>query len=380
MSSEVAEQAPAPTEVPSISAHELADRLAAGETITVLDVRTDADWGVRALAAIVKHVPAAEVLADVPGAARELRDPVAVVCARGLTAQPVVQALRDAGVQVVGLENGLRGWIGVLQPRELDLGVDGLAAWQIQRPGRGCLSYLLAGDGSALVVDPAPDAGAYVALAERIGARITDVFDTHLHADHLSGARELARRTGAALRLPAAALERGVAYAGAVQPLHDGQELALGSLTLRAVALPGHTTDMTGLLLAGRVLVGGDSLFADGIARPDLQKGDPAGAAKMARRLHRTIHERVLTLGGDVVLLPCHTHPVVLSEPVAPRLREVRAAVAELAIEDPDEFAHELLAGMPPRPENYEAIIAANAGEQAQDPELESGGNSCAAG
>src|SRR5439155_19801346 len=106
-------------------------------------------------------------------------------------------------------------------------------------------------------------------------ARITDVFDTHLHADHLSGARALAAATGATLRLPAAAVERGVAYA--VTPVADGDELDLGGIPVRALALPGHTSDMTGLLVAGRVLVAGDSLFADGIARPDLQRGDAAG-------------------------------------------------------------------------------------------------------
>ena len=85
----------------------------------------------------------------------------------------------------------MRGWIKVLQSRPVDIGVDGLVVRQVQRPARGCLSYLLASDGHALVVDPAPDAAFYVALAQELGARITDVLDTHLHADHLSGARML---------------------------------------------------------------------------------------------------------------------------------------------------------------------------------------------
>ena len=93
---------------------------------------------------------------------------------------------------------------------------------------------------------------------------------------------------------------------------------------VRALALPGHTSDMTGLLVAGRALVGGDSLFADGIARPDLQQGDPEGARAMARTLHATLHDRILALGDDVVLLPCHTHPGVNAAAIAPRLAEVR--------------------------------------------------------
>ena len=81
----------------------------------------------------------------------------------------------------------------------------GLEVRQVQRPGRGCLSYVLATGGHALVVDPAPDADFYVALAQGLGARIDTVVDTHLHADHLSGARALAHATGATLRLPAGA-------------------------------------------------------------------------------------------------------------------------------------------------------------------------------
>ena len=89
----------------------------------------------------------------------------------------------------------------------------------------------------------------------------------------------------------------------------------------------------------------------------------------------------VLALGDDVVLLPVpgHTHPGVRPDAVASRLGDVRVAVPELAIDDPNEFAARLLSEMPPRPANYEAIIAVNAGAHPFDPELEMGGNSCSA-
>jgi glyoxylase-like metal-dependent hydrolase (beta-lactamase superfamily II) len=208
-----------------------------------------------------------------------------------------------------------------------------------------------------------------------LGATVTDVVDTHLHADHLSGARVLAEQTAARLRLPAPALERGVAYD--VMALHDGDTFTIGDVTVRALALPGHTTDMTGLVIADRALLSGDSLFADGIARPDLQLGDREGARAMGRSLYATLHDRVLTLGDDVVLLPGHTHPGVNTAAVAPRLAAVRTAVPELQIDDPAEFAEILLAAMPPRPANYETVIAVNAGTHPFDPELETGGNSC---
>ena len=362
----------------TIPASLLADRVAAGRPVTVLDVRDDASWGIEGPQVRQLHVPARRALSDPAGIARGLAGPVAVVCNRGVSARPVARALRDHGVDARALEEGMRGWISALQARRVRLDLEGVVVLQIQRPGRGCLSYLVAAGPRALVVDPAPDAGFYDALAADLGAGVTDVVDTHLHADHLSGARALAERTGATLRLPAPALDRGVVYAERVEPLRDGDAIELGGVTLRALALPGHTTDMTGLQIEGLVLMSGDSLFADGVARPDLQHGDPQGARAMARTLHATLHERVLALGDDVVLLPGHTHPGVNAEAIAPTLGDVRAAVGELAIADARAFAESLVADMPPRPANYEAVIAVNAGARPFDAALETGGNSCA--
>lgn len=360
-----------------ISPAALAERVLAGDAVTLLDVREDASWTIEAPAVASLHVPAPAALADPAALARDLDGPVVVVCNKGITAERVAQALAAAGADATVLAGGMRGWIGLLRAVRVELDVPGLEIRQIQRPGRGCLSYLVAAGDRALVVDPAPDTDAYLALADEMGVRIAAVVDTHLHADHLSGARELARRAAARLYLPAPALDRGVTYAGEVLPLVDGDALDLGGIPIRAIALPGHTTDMTGLLVGERALIGGDSLFVDGIARPDLQQGDPDGARAMARMLHRTLHERVLSLADDVVLLPGHTHPGLHSEAIAATLGDVRRAVPELAIDDPAAFAEELLADMPPRPANYESVIAVNAGQHPYDPDLEAGGNSC---
>ena len=86
----------------------------------------------------------------------------------------------------------------------------------------------------------------------------------------------------AVLHLSAAALARGVRYAAEVVPVRDGDDLTLGDASVRVVALPGHTSDMTGLMIGDGALIGGDSLFADGVARPDLENGDEGASVGRA--------------------------------------------------------------------------------------------------
>lgn len=364
------------TQAVSIEASELARRLAAGERVTVLDVRPDAEEAVAGEGVTTKRVDPESALADPRGLARELEGPVVVACNRGIKAQPVAAALREAGADALVLAGGLRAWLATLQARPVELGLPGLELRQIQRPGRGCLSYLLAGDGRALVVDPAPEVDFYPAQARELGVEIGWVFDTHLHADHISGARALADATGAELLLPAASLERGVAYAERVTPVEDGWRLELGGHELRALALPGHTTDMTGLLVADRALLSGDSLFAEGVARPDLERRDRDGARAMAGTLHETL-QRILALPGETILLPGHDRAGVRGGAVAPTLAEVRRAVPELAFER-ERFVAAAADDLPPRPANFMDVIAVNSGLRPADPELEQGDNSCA--
>lgn len=361
-----------------ISPAQLADAALAGSAPPLLDVRADPDGTIDGPGIEVRQLDPDAALAQAGGLAVELPAGTVVVCARGKTAARVAAAVNAEGGDAAVLDGGMRGWLDLLRAVEVANDVPGLELLQVQRPGRGCLSYVLVAGGEALVVDPAPDAGFYADLAAARGARVTAVVDTHLHADHISGARELAAATGASLRMPRASLDRGVELAAQVDPIADGDRLSLGGVELRVLALPGHTTDMTGLVAGERLLIGGDSLFAEGIARPDLERGDAEGAAAMARLLHATLHRRVLALGDDAVLLPGHDSPLLRAGAVAPTLAEVRARVPELGLADPDEFARAILAGMPPRPANYVEIIDVNAGRRPADPDLESGGNSCA--
>jgi hydroxyacylglutathione hydrolase len=158
------------------------------------------------------------------------------------------------------------------------------------------------GDGGALVVDPARDPRPYLAALGRRGLTPRVVVETHLHADFVSGGRELVA-AGAALLAPA-----GAQLDHPHRPLADGDEVDLGGLTLRVIATPGHTPEhLAYLLVDGRrpiALFSGGTLMAGGVARPDLVSADQT--EPLARAAHRSIRERLLTLPDDLPVLPTH--------------------------------------------------------------------------
>jgi glyoxylase-like metal-dependent hydrolase (beta-lactamase superfamily II)/rhodanese-related sulfurtransferase len=352
-----------------------------GANIVVLDVRARpafATWHLPESGTRLVNVPEAEVSAAVLAGVPE-GTAVRVICDAGNASLRAAGVLDQLGADVRSVRTGMIGWSRVLQLDDVPL-PGPVSVVQFRREARGCLSYLVLAAGEALVVDPAPGVQPYLSAASARGVRIRRVLDTHVHADHLSGARELARLCGASLHLSHQALARGVRYASEVEPVGDGDALALGSEAVRVVALPGHTSDMIGVRIGDVALIGGDSLFLDSVARPDLESGDD-GSDAAARTLYRTLRDRIGKLPAAMLLLPCHYPGGRLHGPHARSLGEVRAAVAELAL-DEDAFVRQVLRAMPPRPANYLAIIGVNLGDGTSAEaaaRLEIGANNCAA-
>jgi glyoxylase-like metal-dependent hydrolase (beta-lactamase superfamily II)/rhodanese-related sulfurtransferase len=213
--------------------------------------------------------------------------------------------------------------------------------------GLGNSSYLLdLGDGRALVIDPARDPGPYLAAARRQGLMVAYAAETHLHADFVSGSRELAA-CGAEV-LAAAAGGTGFPHRG----LRDGEEAGLGGLTLRALATPGHTPEHLAYLIldAGRpvALFSGGSLLTGAVARTDLIA--PERTVELARALWRSLHERILTLPDDLPVFPTHGAGSFCSAPAgAERTTTIgreKEANPLLAAPSEDAFVKMLLGGL----------------------------------
>jgi hydroxyacylglutathione hydrolase len=214
--------------------------------------------------------------------------------------------------------------------------------------GLGNSAYVVElGDGRALVVDPARDPTRYLELARGRRLRIAYAAETHLHADFLTGSRELAASDGAQLLAPIAS-RLGFAHRG----LEDGEEVDLGGLTLRTVATPGHAPEHVGYLFldAGRplALFSGGALLVGTVARTDL--AGPELTEPLARAAYRSLHQRLLALPEELAVYPTHGAGSFCSAPVGgERTTNIGAERHQnrlLAAPDEDSFVAELLAGL----------------------------------
>ena len=175
----------------------------------------------------------------------------------------------------------------------------------------GCLaqaSYLIGSDGEAAVVDPQRDVDQYIDEAKAQGLQIKYVIETHLHADFVSGHRELAQRTGAEIVFSK--------HAGATFPhraVSEGDELQVGKAVLRIIETPGHTPESISILVSDSVdssepqrLLTGDTLFVGDVGRPDLAGGKGYTPAMMAEMMYDTLHDKLLPLPDEVEVYPAH--------------------------------------------------------------------------
>ncbi len=230
------------------------------------------------------------------------------------------------------------------------------------------------------MIDPAVDPTIYLDFADSVGATITDTFDTHLHADHVSVAHDLATAVAGSYHIAEGDAEQAVFE---YVPLVDGATFRFGdiSLIVRSVATPGHTPGSTSLEVANRFLMTGDAVFVTGVGRPDLG-GD---TEPWAKDLFATIHERLSPLDPDLEVCPAH----YTARTEAGADGTVRRSLGDLLTNDPvvsipDEaqFVQHVVTHLGEPPKVYGKIRLINLGIELADAveveELEVGRNECA--
>ena len=244
----------------------------------------------------------------------------------------------------------------------------------------GCLahaSYLFGSEGEAVVVDPQRDIEIYLEAAQKQHLQIRHIFETHLHADFVSGHKELAARTGATIYIGEAA--------GATFPhvaVGDGFELRVGKLRIDVLATPGHTPESICLVLTDEeksqvpwATLTGDTLFIGDVGRPDLSTTHTP--QQLGGLLYDSLHNKLLNLPNEVQVYPAHGAGSLCGRNMrAERSSTIgteRLTNYALQIKSRDEFIRQLTTNLPTRPEYFledAAINRAGAAALADLPEL----------
>ncbi|GAB7388403.1 rhodanese-like domain-containing protein [Bacillaceae bacterium] len=373
--------------IPRITSEELYRKMEAGQELFILDVRNEEeylDWKIEGKTLTSMNIPYFDFLEEEKAEEHAAKLPkdkeIVVVCAKGGASHFIVEMLVERGFRAFSLEGGMLAWSQfyaaktVAQDEQVKL-------LQVNRLAKGCLSYMVISEGKALVVDPSRHIDEYLKLAEKEGAVIEHIVDTHLHADHISGGQELAKRTGATYYLSSSDLQGGkIAY----EPLEKYDTIRFGAATVKVLAIqtPGHTPGSTSFLVNDRYFLSGDTVFVSGLGRPDLG----GKAQEWAQALYDTVFNQLSELSDDVIVLPAHysgSGEVDEYGIVQAKLGDIRNSNKIMQTVDRTEFTEAVAASTSTeKPPNFEEIVAINRGDLTVDAqkatELEIGPNRCA--
>ncbi len=363
----------------------VARKVIENQELFILDVRNhDAfeDWKIEGHKFDYLNIPYFELLDGVEEILPKIptdKD-VLVVCAKEGSSLMVAEMLSDAGRDVAYLEGGMKSWSMYLEPIKVGDLTDGCEIYQFVRLGKGCLSYMVISGGEAAVIDAVRFQDVFLNFAKEKNVTIKHVFDTHLHADHISGGRQIAESTGAKYYISKKDAEEAVFT---YEPLEDGSIVQVGATKMEVNALysPGHTIGSTSFIIDNHYLLTGDILFIDSIGRPDL-----AGLAEdWVSDLRETLYHRYRELAEDLIVLPAHF--MIIDElnedgTVAKRLGDLFTENHGLNVSDEAEFRSLVTENLPPQPNAYQQIRKANMGKLSPDmeeqTEMEIGPNRCA--
>jgi glyoxylase-like metal-dependent hydrolase (beta-lactamase superfamily II) len=371
--------------VKEMTVQQMTEKVLNKESLFILDVRNESDfrdWKIEGENFDYLNVPYFELIDGVDSIVDRLPkdQDIVVVCAKGGSAAFVAEQLTEAGFDnVYTLAGGMQAWSEHLHQAKV-YEDDQLKIYQFIRVGKGCLSYMVISGSEALVVDPLRFIDVYEQAAQQEGVTITHIVDSHLHADHLSGGKALAERTGATYYL--------MKSEGAVfdfEPLEQHETIDFENVHLEVLAVktPGHTPGSVSFFVNGKWLFSGDTIFVGGLGRPDLG----GKAAEWAADLYDTVYEKVAAMADDVIVLPAHyanlDEEINAEGYVSDTLGRIRARNEMMQNKPKDEFIDLVIqSAKTETPPNFEDIVAINRGLKTVDietqRELEIGPNRCA--
>mgnify|MGYP005828326181 CR=1 FL=1 len=373
------------SQLTGLTARELTGKLLNKEPLFILDVRNESDfkdWRVEGEKVESINTPYFELIDGVDEIVNELPNDkdILVICAKEGASKFVAEQLVEAGFNSVSyLVGGMKSWSEHLHKAEVYKD-EAIRVFQFIRVGKGCLSYMVISGNEAMVVDPMRLTDVYENVASEYGAKITNIVDSHLHADHISGGRLLADKTGAKYFL--------MKSEGAVfdfEALEENNTIEFESVHVQVLAVktPGHTPGSVSFFVNDKLLFSGDTIFVGGLGRPDLG----GKAREWAADLYNSIYNKVAVIADDVVVLPGHyaDFDAEMNEAgyIGELLGEIRRRNDVMQNKNIEEFVDFVAASANSEtPPNFEDIVAINRGVMDADldkqQELEIGPNRCA--
>jgi glyoxylase-like metal-dependent hydrolase (beta-lactamase superfamily II)/rhodanese-related sulfurtransferase len=351
--------------------------LASGKEVSVLDVRPSherTEWYIPGSI----HINAYDKLkmndnSALEGIHFDKSFPVVTVCAGGKTSLIAAGMLQQKGYNVFSLKGGMKSWSLAWNTAHQQF--DGFEVWQIRRTGKGCLSYIIASNKEAIIIDASLPLEVYTQLVNQNHLSVKFVIETHIHADHLSRSKEAAEYFQAPLYLPVPNKVQFEFF-----PIKADTVFSIGSVVLQSIPTPGHTLESYSFYIPGNILITGDTLFTNGVGRPDL-KSNAEESREKAKLLYQSL-QRLLSLPDNVMLLPAHTNkPVEFDNAlIQTSIGEAKKNIVLLQNSE-EEFVASLLQKIPPTPPNFLSIVEKNiiGNYDGIDPiDLEAGANRCA--
>ncbi len=353
-----------------ISPEELWSKMKKKEDLVLVDVRQPDEFSDFKIPGSI-NIPLSELFNKESLSKIPKDKQVVTICPHGNRSMVAAFALARNRIEALSLLGGLAGWGQVLNSQTITR--DKVTVLQVEKIGKGCLSYIVGSKGEAAVIDPVYPAEKYVEFARNEGLQIVKVVDTHQHADHISAARDLAKLTNSKLYM-----SKYEQYDFESNRIGDGDIINIGESKIRAIHTPGHTGGSLTYFLDEKYAFTGDILFVEGIGRPDLRNK----AKEFANDLYGTLHDKLLTLPDGTIVLPAHHGEQTVSKSgiYNTSIKEAKnLSILELSH---DVFIDKVVGMTLPRPMNYEKIIQINKSSQpvpiSEVANLEIGPNRCA--
>ena len=364
-------------ESPTIEVTTLQQWLASGEKVNVLDIRPKNEWSEWYIPGSIYFDVYDKLKAKESNVLEKLyidkSIPVVTVCAGGKTSMMAAVLLRQFGFEAYSLKEGMKGWS--LSWNTASISFPDFEVTQLRRTGKGCLSYIISSNQEAVIVDASLPVGVYEQILKENKLILKYVIETHIHADHLSRSKQLAQRNNAPLYLP---VPNKVNFE--FLPIDPAIPFQVGRIRMAGIQTPGHTLESTSFLVNENLILTGDTLFINGVGRPDLKSNTEETVLK-ATMLYQSL-QKLMALPNSLIVLPAHTsNPVDFDKKmIQSTISDITNKVSMLHLNEED-FIESLLKKIPPTPPNYLSIVEKNIeGDfgEVNPLDLEAGANHCA--